>query len=69
MKNTIKIVFALLVFNVTLSQERSKELSNAELFSSQKVGTLIEKEFIDVGQINNNTEIKILKITDMISAY
>ena len=66
MKNTIKIVFALLVFNVTLSQERSKDLSNAELFSSQ-AGTLIEKEFIDVGKINNNTEIKILKITDMIS--
>jgi hypothetical protein len=66
MKLSINTIFFLLVFNLGVSQDKNKELSNAEIFSSQ-AGTLIEKEYLDIGNINNNTEIKILKITDMIS--
>ncbi|SMC35306.1 hypothetical protein [Cellulophaga tyrosinoxydans] len=66
MKLSINTIFFLLIFSLGVSQDKSKELSNAEIFSSQ-AGTLIEKEFLDVGKINNNTEIIILKITNMIS--
>lgn len=65
MIKTILICLLLLMAKVSLGQEKSN-LSNAEIFSS-KAGTLIEKEFLDIGQINKTTEIKILKITDMIS--
>lgn len=66
MKMVIKIIFILFVFNISFAQEKINVLSNAEIFSSQ-AGTLIEKEFLDIGRINKTTEIKILKITDMIS--
>lgn len=55
----------ILSFEMVFSQDKKEAMSNAELFSSQ-AGTLIEKEFIDVGNIGK-IEIQILKITDMIS--
>ncbi len=67
-KTTIKtslIISLLLICTIAFGQEKKENVSNAELFSSQ-AGTLIEKEFIDLGNIGK-TEIQILKITDMIS--
>lgn len=62
MKKILVILF--LAYNVCWGQNSTENISNAELFSS-KAGTLIEKEFIDIGKIGK-TEIQILKITDMI---
>lgn len=65
MKGLITICLLILSFAIAFSQDKKESMSNAELFSSQ-AGTLIEKEFIDLGKIGK-TEIQILKITDMIS--
>lgn len=63
MKKVLVILY--LLFNVCWSQHKTESISNAELFSS-KAGTLIEKEFIDIGEIKK-IKIEILKFTDMIS--
>lgn len=65
MKRLIVICFLLLAFETILAQDKKENVSNAELFSSQ-AGILIEKEFIDIGNVGK-TEVQILKITDMIS--
>ena len=44
---------------------KEKEISNAEKFSS-KAGTLIQKEFIDVGTINK-TVVQVIHYSDLIS--
>ena len=65
MKGLITTCLLILSFALSFSQDKNESMSNAELFSSQ-AGTLIEKEFVDVGNIGK-TEVQILKITDMIS--
>ncbi|WP_074406089.1 hypothetical protein [Aquimarina megaterium] len=66
MKNHILIII-LLVSNLIISQnqEVKSKQSNAEIFSN-KSGSLIEKQFKEVGKVGK-TEIKIVKLTDMIS--
>lgn len=63
MKKLVISTIVLLTYIVTWGQKEN--ISNSEVFSSQS-GTLIEKEFIDIGKISK-TEVQILKITDMIS--
>ncbi|WP_321281392.1 hypothetical protein [Marinifilum fragile] len=67
MKKLLFVLTAILVFNLSYGQTstKEKELSNAEKFSS-KSGTLIEKEFIDVGTLKK-AEIKIIHYSDLIS--
>ncbi len=54
-----------LVMNFSFGQSlgKEKQLSNAEIFSA-KAGTLIEKQFIDVGTCSS-IEVKILKLKDL----
>ncbi len=65
----IKILMAsiclLLTFNSVAQVEKEKERSNAEKFSD-KSGTLIQKEFIDVGDLKK-CKIQIAKFTDLVS--
>ncbi len=49
----------------TKAKELDKEISNAEKFSD-KAGTLMQKEFIDVGELKR-CKIQIAKFTDLIS--
>ena len=65
MKKIILFTVLAFVLKPCLGQVKKEEFSNSELFSA-KSGTLIEKEFIDVGNVGK-TEIQVLKITDMIS--
>ncbi|WP_282087067.1 hypothetical protein [Aquimarina algiphila] len=61
------LLILVLISNIIISQDQKTEpkQSNAEIFST-KSGTLIEKQFKDVGKIGL-TELKIIKFTDMIS--
>lgn len=67
MKHLLIVLLSFLVFNLSYGQadSKEKELSNAEKFSS-KSGTLIEKEFLDVGTLKK-AEIKVIHYTDLIS--
>ncbi|WP_299444094.1 hypothetical protein [uncultured Aquimarina sp.] len=67
MKRTILFGLAIFICNLIISQDQKKESkqSNAEIFSS-KSGTLIEKQYIEIGSIKS-TKLKIAKFTDMIS--
>ncbi|WP_350289829.1 hypothetical protein [uncultured Croceitalea sp.] len=65
MKKLLLLFVLMSLIKPCLSQEIKETFSNSELFSTQS-GTLIEKEFIDIGNVGK-TEIQILKITDMIS--
>lgn len=61
------MLFALLTAISLLAQStKDQELSKAEVFSS-KSGTLIEKEFLEVGTIKK-AEIKVVKYKDLISS-
>jgi hypothetical protein len=68
MKKLVIIFIAILAVNLSYGQTdtKDKELSNAEKFSS-KAGTLIQKEFLDVGTIKK-AEIKVIYYTDLISS-
>ncbi len=57
--------FSILFLNIGYGQTKAKELSNAEKFSA-KAGTLIKKEFLDVGTIKK-AKIQVIHYTDMIS--
>lgn len=66
MKTPILLLTLTLLATVTFGQDtKEAELSNAEKFSS-KAGTLIKKEFVEVGVINK-AEIKVIHYNDMIS--
>ena len=67
MKKLLFVLISILMFSVSYGQTdtKEKELSNAEKFSS-KAGTLIQKQFIDVGTINK-AEVKVIHYTDLIS--
>jgi len=67
MKKLLIVLMSIMAFTVSYGQTdtKEKELSNAEKFSS-KSGTLIEKEFIDVGTLKK-AEIKVIHYTDLIS--
>ncbi len=66
MKNTT-LTILLLVSNIIFSQDQKIKSyqSNAEIFSA-KSGTLIEKQFIDIGS-SKKVKLQIIKYTDMIS--
>ncbi len=68
MKKLLFILISIFIVNMSYGQATSKEkeLSNAEKFSS-KAGTLIQKEFLDVGTIKK-AEIKVIHYTDLISS-
>ena len=66
MKKSLFAITLILTSIICYSQDtKEAELSNAEKFSS-KAGTLIKKEFVEVGTINK-AEIKVIHYTDMIS--
>lgn len=68
MKKTIGILLFILSATVSFGQTtpETNDLSQAEKFSS-KAGTLIQREFIDVGRISK-AEVKIIRYTDLISS-
>ncbi|MGK0390553.1 MAG: hypothetical protein ACI94Y_003307 [Maribacter sp.] len=68
MKKVLIILISVLALNIGYAQTgtKEKELSNAEKFSS-KAGTLIQKEFIDVGMVKD-AEISVIYYTDLISS-
>lgn len=62
----MKIILTFIVFVFCLNtygQNKSKELTQAEQFSSQ-AGTLIERVFIDIGKIKG-IDVKVLKYKDL----
>jgi len=64
--NKIIIVgLLLLTTNVTFSQTKELELSNAEKFST-KSGLLIQKEYLEIGSIKG-VNIKVVHFTDLIN--
>ncbi len=64
MKKLTTLFLAILIACVTFGQEtKEKQLSNADQFSA-KAGTLIEKQFIDIG-IVKGVEVKVLKLKDL----
>lgn len=67
MKYLITTLLCLASINYAIAQGKTKDsnLSNAEVFSS-KAGTLIQKEFVNVGSIKK-AEIQVIHYTDMIS--
>lgn len=67
MKKLLVVLISIMTFTASYGQTntKEKELSNAEKFSS-KSGTLIEKEFVDVGTLKK-VEIKVIHYTDLIS--
>lgn len=67
MKKLLFVLISFLMFSLSYGQTdtKEKEISNAEKFSS-KAGTLIQKEFIDVGTINK-TVVQVIHYTDLIS--
>lgn len=68
MKKLLVVLMSIMAFTFSYGQTvtKEKELSNAEKFSS-KSGTLIEKEFVDVGTLKK-AEIKVIHYTDLISS-
>jgi len=67
MKKLLFVLISILMFSVSYGQTdtKEKELSNAEKFSL-KAGTLIQKEFIDVGTINK-LKVQVIHYTDLVS--
>lgn len=67
MKKLLFVIISILTFSVSYGQTdtKEKELSNAEKFSL-KAGTLIQKEFIDVGTINK-LKVQVIHYTDLVS--
>jgi len=64
MKKKILLSTAIILLSFKVfSQTKEKELTQAEQFSSQ-AGTLIERQFIDIGKIKS-IEIKVLKYKDL----
>lgn len=67
MKRLIIVALSLVLVNNTWAQSEPKEykLSSTEAFSS-KVGSLIQKEFVEVG-ILKKTQVQVVHLTDLIS--
>lgn len=66
MKRILILITCLVIITLSLkSQTKAQELSNAEMFSA-KSGTLISREFIDVGKVKT-TLIKVVHYTDLIA--
>lgn len=65
MKTIILTSFFILLSNLSYCQTKEKEQSNAEKFSS-KSGTLIKKEFVEIGKVKD-CEIDVIIYTDLIS--
>lgn len=65
MKHLLTLFLTLLVTSATVYGQDTKEklLSNADQFSA-KAGTLIEKQFIDIGQ-TKGVQVKVLKLKDL----
>src|SRR4051812_9637393 len=64
MKKIIITLSICLIIILGFGQTKERELSNAEKFSA-KAGTLIQKEFIEVGTIKG-AKISIIQFTDLI---
>jgi hypothetical protein len=60
---TITLMMCFLSLMSFAQDAKEKQLSNAEIFSA-KAGTLIEKQFIDVGKCKS-VEVKVLKLKDL----
>jgi len=64
-KASLTILASLIVLFVYSQQTKIQELSNAEQFSTQS-GTLIEKQFIDIGNVKS-IDVQVLKLIDLVS--
>lgn len=65
MKKSILIAFVLISGFLNAQETKETEISNAEKFSA-KAGTLIQKEFIEIGKVKE-IEIKVVHYTDLIT--
>lgn len=63
-KAILLLILIFLSVSIVFSQTKEQELSNAEKFSG-KAGTLIQKEFIDIGEIKG-AKIKVIHYSDLI---
>lgn len=65
MKHLTTILFTILIASAAVygQDTKEKQLSNADQFSA-KAGTLIEKQFIDIGQVKG-VQVKVLKLKDL----
>jgi hypothetical protein len=65
MKHLTTILLTILIASATVygQDTKEKQLSNADQFSA-KAGTLIEKQFIDIGQVKG-VQVKVLKLKDL----
>jgi hypothetical protein len=61
----LTLTLFLTTISMTFGQSKEQELSNADKFSA-KAGTLIQKEFLEIGTINK-TKIKVIHYKDFIS--
>lgn len=64
-KTVLTLALFLTTIAMTFGQSKEQELSNADKFSA-KAGTLIQKEFLDVGTVNK-AKIKVIHYKDLIS--
>jgi len=65
MRKTFVMLLAVMIGTTLYAQTPSKSMSDAEKFSEQ-AGTLIQREFIEVGSLKKAT-LKVVKYTDLIS--
>ena len=65
MKHLTTILFTILIASAAVygQDTKEKQLSNADQFSA-KAGTLIENQFIDIGQVKG-VQVKVLKLKDL----
>ncbi len=64
-KAILSTAIFVLTFTQLLAQSKEQELSNAEKFST-KAGTLIQKEFVEIGSVKN-AKISVVYFTDLIT--
>jgi hypothetical protein len=64
-KTVLTFALFLTTIAMTFGQSKEQELSNADKFSA-KAGTLIQKEFLDIGTVNK-AKIKVIHYKDLIS--
>lgn len=65
-KTVLTLALSLITTAMTFGQSKEQELSNADKFSA-KAGTLIQKEFLDVGTVSK-AKISVIHYKDLISS-
>jgi len=63
MKKSVLLVVFIVSCMTSFGQTKEKDLTQAELFSSQ-AGTLIERQFVEIGKVKG-VEVKVIKYKDL----